>query len=194
MADVPSSLETIDINEVSYRSAVSEATQTKIAATVNALIKVGNEPLGTIHQSILTVAQFQSERSVEWVRMEGQDITGSDLHTLTGLATLPDMVSSNSFLRQASSDESNLLTYQSSNNISHSHQQSACADNFGDPPQYPLWRNVGGGCNEAGLTLLGEDSWGTSGCLAPITTVASGGSESRPVNYSINFFIKINNG
>lgn len=175
MASVPASTELIQVEEVSYKKAVSEAVMSKMAGSVNGLQQLGSEPVGTVVQSILTVAQFNSIRPASaWVRMEGQSIVGSDLETVSGLSTLPDMVTDKRFLRQADADGS-IMTIEADENRAHTHGFSG-------------WQSM-----EFGSTVTGAP-WVTNvDAVRNDGVTYSSGSESRPKNMYVNFFIKINN-
>jgi hypothetical protein len=62
--------------------------------------------LGSIQQSILTEAQFQSMMGTGWVAMKGQSIAGSLLDKTFGISTLPDARSR--FLRNSDAADTNL--------------------------------------------------------------------------------------
>ena len=66
-------------------------------------------PIGTIEQSILTEAQFETALSIgdkgKWALCDGRDITGTDLATVTGNNKLPDL--RGAFLRMAGTNASN---------------------------------------------------------------------------------------
>jgi len=190
MTDIPSALKTIDEKETRSRASVSEATLTKIGGSINALVKTGPEAIGTIETSILTVVQFQSIRGTSWVRMEGQSIAGSDLASLTGMTTLPDMVSSGRFLRQSASNEADLATTQEDENKSHRHLESTTTRNFISGSHYD---RLGG--NVAGeFRNMPDSTDGTSTTtIYSGNTVYDGGAETRPKNIRVNYFIKINN-
>lgn len=47
-------------------------------------------PVGSLQESMLTEAQFQTEMGPSWVLSDGRDVTGSRYHTITGFATIPD--------------------------------------------------------------------------------------------------------
>ena len=46
--------------------------------------------IGDIRESVLTESQFQALNGPGWVLMDGRDISGSALDTLTSMSTLPD--------------------------------------------------------------------------------------------------------
>ncbi len=179
MANVPSDLQKIQIEEVGYRSAVSEATFNKMGASINAIIDDGIEPIGTIIQSILTESQFQSIKGNKWVRMSGQSIAGSDLNSLTGISNLPDMITNSAFVRQASV-EGNIGVFQADTIVSHSHTTTVSV------------RDLSGSAPSGDTTICGA-SGATTNTIASNNTGSTGGSETRPKNYQMNFFIKINN-
>lgn len=58
--------------------------------------------IGSIQQSILTEAQFQSQMGTEWVKMRGQSVTGSRLCNEFSICTLPS--AEGRFLRDSVSD------------------------------------------------------------------------------------------
>jgi len=63
-------------------------------------------PVGTVVQSVLTLAQFQSINGSGWVKMTGQAITGSKLCNDFAICSLPD--ATDRYLRTADATESNL--------------------------------------------------------------------------------------
>jgi len=70
-----------------------------------------NPPVGTVVQSILSLAQFQAEMGdLSWVLMDGSNIAGSTLSGLTGNVLLPD--ATGRFLRTAGGDAAALGTIQ----------------------------------------------------------------------------------
>lgn len=79
---------------LSFSVQASVSTGDKISA------KVFNEStfgVGSIHQSLLTEVQFQSQHGDCWVKMAGQSLAGSDYANITGNDTLPS--SGGRFLR-----------------------------------------------------------------------------------------------
>lgn len=189
--EVPAAISKMFLDETSFQDAVSEPLAQKIAANINALITSGGAVLGQIKPCYLTEAQFASQAgydhtapiaSRKWAIMDGQDISGSDFATLTGITTLPLCKDDRSFLRQAGSD-AQLGLRESSQNKSHAHDVNW---KLVDPNS-----EVGG---NDGISVREGDSPPSSmvnGLIGP--TASEGGTEARPNAYSFNIFIKINN-
>lgn len=171
MALLPSSDLRITVEETSYKASVSQNTLQKMGGAINNLLDNAAAKLGDTQTSILTVAQFQAERDATWVLMSGQSIVGSDLNALTGITTLPDMVGNKAFMRQAATD-GNITDFESDTIASHNHTVGL---NSGT-------NNVSAG---GGISVKASGVGDTTGF--------TGGGETRPVNYQMNFFIKINN-
>lgn len=149
--------------------------------------------VGSIQQSLLTEAQFQSLQGNCWVKMIGQDVTGSDYASLTGNTNLPD--ARDKFLRQSRlSSETNLDApllgqIQEDQFQGHFHSANGAGDNVF------LYQRGTGGVYGA----LPGGSWGDRTSIPAGNAVTDGingvprvGSETRPKNLGINFFIKIN--
>ena len=144
---------------------------------------VENINVGEVKQSILTEAQFQSLYGDTWVLMDGRDITGSDLATVTGNTTLPD--ARGIFLRGKNNGRSDGNenpagelaegTYEADEFGSHFHRVSRENDVPG--LQYHTARAFRG-------------AYSTSGSGSTTDTV--GGNETRPKNITVNTFVKIN--
>ena len=172
MTDLTAIKKNIQVEETQYKSSVSESTMQKIGSSLNWVNQNSVHVLGEIKQSMLTVAQFQAEIGTTWVLCNGQTASGSDYEALTGNSNVPDFVTSQRFPRQTNSDV-NLGTTQTSDNLSHAHSVS--------------------GFN--GGAISGSTNYTSINTVSPTgssTTNASGGSESRPHNIWVNFFIKIN--
>ena len=91
MTDIAGSYSKIQQEEVNSKSAASEYVMTKIGAAINGIISGGAMPIGTVLSSVLTTAQFQAIMGTNWERINetGLTLTGTDLGTLTGLASVP---------------------------------------------------------------------------------------------------------
>lgn len=191
MTDVTSAKKKIQVEEVDYRSAVSESTFTKMAGSVNWIIDNSTFALGTIVASMLTLAQFQSELNSTWVLMNGDSVVGSDYETLTGNSNVPDMFTDERFLRQATNDGA-LGATQVSANLSHTHLQNEGANisTFGTVPM--KYQSGGSGSQTYTEPGFGSSTPGSDRVLQTVPTNSSGGSESRPNNMQVNHFIKIN--
>lgn len=186
MTDITSSFEKIQTEEVAYRSAVSEATLTKIGGAINGLIDGGTSKVGDIMASILTEAQFQAQRTTAWVLMDGRDVTGSDYETLTGFSAIPD--ARGEFLRGLDNGrgvDSGRTMGSSQGQSFGSHSHECLGVRHTDTLNNTL----------TGLGSGGNSLYYNASVPAPdkVFTNAQGGSETRPRNVAVNYFIKINN-
>lgn len=150
--------------------------------------------IGEIKTSILDLDDFQEKFGVEWVLLDGREVsTDSDiapyLTKIKGSLKLPD--ARGKFLRMANNGAScsnpkncdfdpdnsrSLGSYQKDILKSHAHKHNAAADNA---------RNIGKG----GKLADPNDYWRASRAKIQST----GGNETRPKNIAVNYFIKINN-
>ena len=93
--------------DVAYRNSVSEALFAKICKAMQWHNENTGDLIGDVKQSMLTQAQFcllkgddhtnADYLSRKWVLMSGQDVTGSDYHTLTGNTHLPNATANKTF-------------------------------------------------------------------------------------------------
>jgi len=184
-------------------------------------------PIGTIEQSILTAAQFETALSApekgKWALMDGRDITGTDLATVTGNNKLPDM--RGAFLRMSGTNAGNAAwvggplggfqddttarpdtPFTTNNTGNHYHSLGTYDQERTDfMQQYYSFT----GANPSALMVgkrKGEDATlaGSAEGLANEFEIASstdgqhthsinggGDTETRPKNYSVNFFCKL---
>lgn len=168
MAALPQVKNDIFAEETSYRASVSENTMQKIGSSLNWINHNAGDIIGEIKASCLTLAQFQALKNNTWVLMDGSSIAGSDLAVLTGITTLPNMVSNEAFLGQKNAQA--MFAYEASQNKAHVH--SAIYIDYGS-------------------SGVDSDASGSYGLFT--TTGSEGGTVSRPNTYRVNFFIKINN-
>ena len=196
MAEIPSNIQKIDTEEVKTGAAISEATQTKMGATINGIIDNRFSAVGDIVPSILTVAQFQALRGNNWVLMSGQNIAGSDLALVSGVTTLPNATTTRSFFRQTN-DDVNLLGFETSQNLAHRHVlfnnipvTITSPTIINSPTDYATAKLDRSSFNDQDYQI----SRGPDPQPEPNAgrTSSEGGLEARPVNYQVNFFIKIN--
>ena len=166
--------------------------------------------VGDIKQSVLTEPQFKSlldaTEQLKWVLADGRDVTGSKYAQLTSKNTVPDL--RGAFLRMAGQNAGNTawnggtlnawqedstarpktaFTTDSSGNHSHSFQRNAGVfsgdTRYGDATFSPINAAGGGSAVNSGINGAGNHAH----------TVTGGGDiETRPKNYGINFFIKVN--
>lgn len=136
--------------------------------------------IGDVKASMLTAAQMTAIDAT-WHIADGSGCSGSDYHTLTGNATVPDL--RGQFIRgfdptaivDPDGASRTLGDSQADMFKAHSHTQSMKGTGY-DPPANGI-----GGVNGS------LPNW-------PVNpTDSTGGDETRPVNIAMNYFIKINN-
>lgn len=163
----------------------SEGTD-KISAHLNGIdstLGSTGSTVGDIVQSLLTESQYQSINGAGWVLMNGRNIAGSDLATLTGNTTLPD--ARGQFLRSKNNGRADgnenpdgeiVLGIQTTDKFgSHSHTVGRGTE--------LLVFSYSGGQYEYSTRGGGSTKW----------TGAQGSNETCPKNITVNYFIKINN-
>lgn len=142
-----------------------------------------NQGIGQVISSPLTVVEFQKLNGTHWVQCNGQSITGSYLHSSSGLTNAPDY--RGQFLRGWSDGLTNdlgrgLNTSQAGQMPSHTHTTNAAK------------KSTSSATNAPGGTAFGDFVVEN----LTITSSTAGGTENsnevRPINYSTNFFIQIN--
>ena len=142
-------------------------------------------PLGTILNSILTLPQFQAVNGDCWRLMDGSSLSGTDLNTLTGMASLPNATSNGEFLRQAKSGRQlGSLEGDAIRNIS---------------GQFGVFPSLSGTVSGPFQKSTAGSAWG-GGTASFSTTMTFNASlqvptadENRPKNVAVNMFIKVNN-
>lgn len=180
MGEITASANKIYEEEVSYKSAVSEATFTKMGGAINYIISNASDYVGQVECTMLTESQFatikdydhtESDLTVKkWVRINGQNITGSDYATLTGITTLPSAVSNEAFPGQTNS-EANIGNYEANQNKSHSHSYTVVSATTG---------------------TAGGSSGNPYDATTSTSTGPEGGAVARPNTFRVNYFLRIN--
>lgn len=176
MADVPSSLRKVQIEEVSYRSALSESLFFKLGGVINWIIDNAGFKLNDIQASMSDEATFQAARTTDWILMDGRSVIGSD-YDLEGHGTnVPD--ARGRFLRFKDNGvgltgDLALGTNQSTENLAHQHDGtpehfSRLAiierNNVATPPSLPDTTNLLTDTDQAEVTFIGA---GTSPISPP---------------------------
>jgi hypothetical protein len=140
--------------------------------------------IGDIKHSFLDETQFQSEHDDTWVLCDGSDITGSDLHAVTGWTSTPDV--RGRFLRAKDHTAGNnpdgdlaLGTYQADQFGQHSHDNTIRGGNGID-------NDIENNGQVHGRSGFAGNKSGV------VNIVAAGGNETRPKNVTCNMYIKIN--
>lgn len=184
--NLPSVKQLITVEQTQFAAADTESLAQAIGQTCNWVIdNISASPVGTIRHSLLSLVQFQAFVGVDWVLADGQNVTGSLYHTVTGRTTVPDLRAT--YLRGLPSGDpnTNLGQFLPDSNALHNHpiaviQNLIARTNFqfvrqrAAPPQsYPRTEYDAAAFN--GSTLLSVF-----------------GSEFRPKTIVVNMFIRIN--
>lgn len=90
MSDVPDSTAAIQIEGLQSNAPASESAMQSIGGLLNYLLKRVT-PVGSIQDSVLTEAQFQSETGTNWILADGRNVAGSRYSTVTGFTNVPDL-------------------------------------------------------------------------------------------------------
>lgn len=159
----------------------------QMAINLNNLNDASYWKLGDIRQSVMSESVFQARKGDNWVKLKGQDITGSDLDTSYGISVLPDITALGCTFGQARVGDT-IFDIVNSSNKEHSHfimnddtpldnaqnYQFVAARN-GDTGDYYFAANT----SQLGLWTYNSGKNGTT--------------EGNPYSLSVNYFIKINN-
>lgn len=172
-------------------------------------IKLAEEQrVGTIVHSLLSEAEFNQDMTDEykgqWVLADGRDITGSRLAAITGSTTVVDL--RGAFLRMAGQNTDPAWT----GPTLRSYQQDAtrmphipftAANGGNHQHQAALRQLTSGWSGDSPMKFFtnGADPQGTDDGPANTSisgdhshTINGGDLETRPKNYGINYFVKIN--
>lgn len=152
--------------------------------------------VGDIKQSLLTQSQFQSLQGNCWVRMVGQDVSGSDYASITGKNTLPN--TAGRFLRDTGGNAPSLGQNQGDairNIVGEAYgSENAMNGASGTGAFLPLKKGTTGHepDNDAEGTEFTGWSFSAARALPNGTTTDPVSGENRPINTAVNFFVKIN--
>lgn len=173
--------------------------------------------VGDVKESLLDLATFQSLHGSGWVLMDGQDVTGSRYHLLTGNSTVPD--ARGMFLRAKNNGRNDGLENpeadfalgaqqndftrrpRTANFVTavgggHTHTGGSAAFSAtdtaapgADNPTWPRKGNNSTGRYNADFSDIDIDSTGS----AHNHSITSGGdAETAPKNITVNFYVKVN--
>ena len=138
---------------------------------------VGNAffAVGSVQQSFLDATEFESIMGTDWVLADGRSVTGSLYETITGNGTVPDC--RGLFLRTVGGNADPAIGGTQTDTIgSHTHPQIALIAAGGSTGQFPTANTSGGNNAQVADTAANNNA----------------GAETRPVNITVNTFIKIN--
>jgi len=146
--------------------------------------------IGDIKQSLLNLSQFQQQFGDCWVLIDGRDVSGSDYASITGKNTLPD--ARGRFARNEGGNSAPIGTIQNDstainglnlNDPGHSH-------NFHAPMYHQAVGTYYTNIDAAGNGGIAQVH-NTQGSVTGIS-IQSSDIETRPDNFTVNMFIKIN--
>ena len=152
--------------------------------------------IGDIKQSLLTVIEFETDHGDCWVPSDGRDVTGSDYTQKTGKSILPDF--RGKFIRTVGGNSLGLGETQTDAIQTHKHKTASTYSNTGLAPYGRSNINNGStfghgdGAGAWGSHLTSEPYNDLTGSHMPVGGPARTAIETRPVNISVNTFIKIN--
>lgn len=151
--------------------------------------------VGDIKHSLLTESQFQNQFGNCWVKMTGQDVSGSDYASITGNNTLPN--STGRFLRDTGGESNSLGNTQEDTLQNITGDFLTRDDNSSS--YYVRIKETNGAFYTENVTGNMFNSVGSSsGQTSPgkvkfdASRVARTSNETRPKNLSVNYFLKIN--
>lgn len=199
MAEIAAAGEKIFEEEVSYKSAVSEATFNKIGGSINYILENASDFVGNLVPTMLTEAQFATVKGYDytetdltikkWVIVDGQTITGSDYAVLTGITSLPNAKGNQAFPRQSNSD-ANIGQYETSQNLAHTH-----GENLGistGASSVPVYTDTNLAVGTEVYVSTGAALTGTLSSSTRVITDSAGSATAQPNCWKVNYFLKIN--
>lgn len=150
-------------------------------------------PVGTVRSSTLSLVQFQTEVDGVWMLMNGQSCVGTAYASLTGNATVPDVLTDGEFLRQAKVGR-NVGTKEGDAIRNITATTTFCSDSNGSGGVGPV--NPSGAFSGSGTPgAMISDSSGSRAGYNSLNFNASlqvpTSDENRPKNLAVNFFIKV---
>ena len=129
--------------------------------------------VGSVQQTFLGATEFESIMGSDWVLADGRDVTGSLYESVTGNSTVPDC--RGRFLRTVGGNANATIGgTQEDEFASHNHAQQVLVGSGGSVGELPLANSPGGNNSFENPTQV------------------TGGTETRPVNITVNTYIKIN--
>lgn len=171
-----------EISEVSSGQAIE-------ASKINEIIRKVNElerkilPVGSILHSLLTLEQFQSENGDCWRKLDGAPLAASDELKSFGYNFIPNAESR--FLRNTGPSSASLGLTQEDSFKEHNHIGGfprASGYAYGDNSMY--------GTIVSGTGYVSTQANGTYTRRYAYTST-TGGTETRPKNLTVNFFVKV---
>lgn len=141
--------------------------------------------IGSIQKSILSVLKFQELHGNCWREMNGGNIASTDLSSLKSITTLPNADSR--FLRNKGVNSATVGSLQDDSLGSHRHWISNGPFDDGNGSGSNGNSQVSGLMADAGAYSDSDPMYNYGRYILP-----AGSSETRPVNVTVNMFIKVN--
>jgi len=152
--------------------------------------------VGDIKQSLLSLEKFQQYAGDCWVKMEGQDISGSDYATIMEKTHLPD--ARGRFLRSIGGSRAPLLAETQEDAFQNITGDFVTRDDNSSAYYVRIKDSNGAFYTENVKGNMFNSVGSTSNQTAPgkvkfdASRVARTANETRPQNIGVNFFVKIN--
>jgi hypothetical protein len=201
MADLPSIATYMQVEEVDERAPVSESMLQKLGQSINYILDQADfQAVGSIDMSDLTEAQYQAQRGTGWILADGRNVAGSKYGTITGNTTVPDMRGMFPRMKDFSAAVSPNVTgrnpdgnlalgsYQADSISDHNHPFSP----GGTQPSEFMFTAQPGPLLSVPPSPLNTVAPRAATFTVDNSTGAAGHSESRPLNRSMNWFVRIN--
>jgi hypothetical protein len=185
----------ITVIETQFRAAITESMMEDFSETINWIIDhMGNPAVGTVHESVLTEAQFQSIRGTDWVLCDGRNVAGSDYHAITGSVVIPDMRGLHYRGKNNGRSDGNqnpggdlaLGTFQSDDAKAHVH--TATQNDVGTTRQA---HSNGGLDRDDGFLRYNADIPGFAGLVKTLSNSSPASVQQQVKQITVNYFIRI---
>ena len=166
-----------------------------IKANDGTLVSSSFFAVGSVQQTFLSQAEFESIMGTDWVPADGRDVTGSVYEQITGNATVPDC--RGMFLRTVggNADPTIGATQTDTTAVNGLGFQKIDAGgtsapaNLTDNGNNQSARSGGGRTNDV-LNITRDRPFGSQ--VTDQLNIGSNDTETRPVNITVNTYIKVN--
>lgn len=157
---------------------------------------VGNSffAVGSVQQTFLSAVEFESIMGTDWVLADGRDVSGSLYETITGNSTAPDV--RGLFLRTVGGNANATIGGSQGEDVNQG--SISASSNSTGAHTHNMWSFSGATLSGGGSNIpINQSSSNSSQATQSAgshnhTITISAGSETRPVNITVNTFIKIN--
>lgn len=193
MANIPSTVKKIQVEEVAERQPGSESLFQKIGGSINWLLdNAQGLAIGSIDGTVLSEAQYQAINGVGYILADGRNVAGSAYAAITGNATVPNLTGRYVRMKSHGSGtnpdgDTALGTVQTGNVASHTHPITITNPTFGSINRVAVF-------NPANVMESGSDQLGATGGVPAVTfsIFPDGFSTGDPQHQRIKWMIRIN--